>query len=275
MDTSIMTGIDIGVENIKVVVTREGKILGKAKGRSGGAKRLENTKAVYKEALEQAGIGVDEPAKVFVTGKGKFDLQPMADDILTEHVVAVKAARWYCPDATCVVQVGADETLVATIKPEGAIEHMVINEKCAAGIGSFIRNMARRLELSREEMNAAPLLAEGGIRINDGCIVFGELDVLNLLNKGVPPIEIASAVMASAAVRTCATINDITFPRRDKVVLLGGLTQNPAFVRALKARSGIDFIIPEEAEYAAAVGCALFAAGWGYNPFNYKGPMEQ
>jgi activator of 2-hydroxyglutaryl-CoA dehydratase len=120
-------------------------------------------------------------------------------------------------------------------------------------------------------MNAAPLLAADGIKINDGCIVFGELDVLNLLNKEVPPVKIASAVMASAAVRACTAINDITFPRLDKVVLLGGLTQNPAFVQALKARSGIDFIIPEEAEYAAAVGCALFAAGWGYDPSIIRG----
>ncbi len=144
----------------------------------------------------------------------------MADDILTEHVVAVKAARWYCPDATCVVQVGADETLVATIKPEGAIEQMVINEKCAAGIGSFIRNMARRLELSQEEMNAAPPLAEDGIKINDGCIVFGELDVLNLLNKrSSRPSESPRPLWLRPRCGPARTLTTLP-PLPDKVVLL-------------------------------------------------------
>ena len=32
-------GIDMGIENIKIVVLQDGKIIGRGKGRSGGAKR--------------------------------------------------------------------------------------------------------------------------------------------------------------------------------------------------------------------------------------------
>jgi sugar (pentulose or hexulose) kinase len=45
------------------------------------------------------------------------------------------------------------------------------------------------------------------------------------------------------------------------------LSQNASFIAALKARLGLAFEIPPEAEYAPALGAALLAAGWGYQPY--------
>jgi activator of 2-hydroxyglutaryl-CoA dehydratase len=156
---------------------------------------------------------------------------------------------------------GCDETLVVTFTGDGKIQQPVLNEKCAAGVGGFLQNMARRLELSLEEMSALPPIAEGGAVVNDGCVVFAELDALSLLNQGVSPGEIASAVTDAAAIRACTVISDVTIPAFDRVVLLGGLTKNKAFVHALETRAGFAFIIPEKAEYAGAFGAALIAVG--------------
>jgi activator of 2-hydroxyglutaryl-CoA dehydratase len=89
--------------------------------------------------------------------------------------------------------------------------------------------------------------------------VFSELDALSALNHGASPQEVGAAVVEAVAVRANTTFNDITAQQRDCVVLIGGMTRNAAFVSALKALSGIDFCIPEEAEYASAIGAALSA----------------
>jgi benzoyl-CoA reductase subunit D len=136
---------------------------------------------------------------------------------------------------------------------------MAINEKCAAGVGTLLRTMARRLELSMDEMNGLPPMAPNGPSVNDGCAVFAEIDALNLLFTGAAPKEIATALTDAAAIRVCSTVNDITNTKSSDMVLFGGLAKNKAFVAALEKYAKLDFTIPEEAEYAGAIGAACSA----------------
>ena len=257
----ITAGIDMGMENVKVVILQDGNIMGRGKGLSGGAKRASAAEAALGDALKEAGLARDAIAKIVATGKGKFDL-PFADACVSEPVTTAKAAKFLCPEATTAMDVGADETVVVTLgedKDKPVLE-MAINEKCAAGVGTFLKTMARRLELTQDEMGALPPKVADGAAVNDGCVVFAELDALNLLNEGVQPKEVASAVVDAAAIRACMTFNDITNQALDCVVLFGGLSKSPAFVHALKGYAKTDFVIPAESEYAGAIGAALVAA---------------
>jgi activator of 2-hydroxyglutaryl-CoA dehydratase len=87
------------------------------------------------------------------------------------------------------------------------------------------------------------------------------MDALGLLNRVVPREDIARAVTAAVAVRVNSILNDKVKPDAKTTVLVGGLGRNKALVEALKKRAGIDFLIPEHAEYAGALGCAIIAAG--------------
>ena len=252
----ITAGIDVGLENIKVVVIKDGKVAGKACGPSGGAKRPAAVQAVYDKALEAAGVQAADVSKAISTGKGKFDV-PFAADQLTEVITAAKAASILAPGATAVVGIGADETLAAAIEGE-KIKEYVLNQKCAAGLGLFLEGMAERFDMSLEELGA--LEGQAKVRVNDGCIVFAELDGLSLVNRGTDPKEVAKAMIEACAWRANTTINDIYRPSNDKVVLIGGMTKNNAFVKALERISGIQFVIPEEAVYAGAIGAAASAA---------------
>jgi activator of 2-hydroxyglutaryl-CoA dehydratase len=67
--------------------------------------------------------------------------------------------------------------------------------------------------------------------------------------------------MEAIAVRINSVLNDKIKPAKNTTVLVGGVSRNKAVVNALKKRSGVNFIIPEYAEYAGALGAALTAAG--------------
>ena len=252
----ITAGIDMGLETVKVAVLQDGKVVGRGKGLSGGAKRAPAAEDALAQALAEAGLGKSSVEKIVATGKGKFDL-PFADRCVSEPITTAKAARFLCPDATAAVDIGADETVVVTLGEEKPVQEMVFNEKCAAGLGIFLRTMARRLEMSLEEMSALPPKGASGPTVNDGCIVFSELDAQSLLNRGASPKEVAAAIVDAAAVRACMTINDITVPVFNSVALFGGLTKNAAFVKALESYAKMGFVIPAEAEYAGAIGAAL------------------
>ena len=253
----ITAGIDVGLKNIKAVILRDGEVIGKAIGMSGGLRRPAAVQEVYNKALENAGVTGGEVEKTVSTGKGKFDV-PFAAEQLAEVVTAVKAAKFFVPAATTVVGVGADETIAATIEGE-KIKEFVINQKCAAGLGVFLENMAERFNMSVEELSLLDGSSE--VTVNDGCVVFAELDALGLLNRGVCPKEISKALIQACAWRVNTTINDIYKPSNECVVMVGGMTRNKAFIKALEKISGISFLVPEEAVYAGAIGAALLAVG--------------
>ena len=253
----ITAGIDVGLAYTKAVILKDGKVAGKACGLSGGAGRPAAVKAVYEKALADAGIKASDVEKVFATGKGKFDVD-FADDKLTEAVVAAKAAKLFDPKATTVVDMGADEIVVATLEGD-KITEFVINEKCGAGIGLFMEDFADRFEMTLEELGAleGPLT----VTVNDGCIVFAELDALSLINRGTCVKEVGKAINDACAWRANRAINDIYRPALDCVVLLGGLVKNGAFLKALEKASGLKYVVPEDAVFGGAIGAAALAAG--------------
>jgi len=254
----IIAGIDVGLENTKVVILKDGKIAGRSMGRSGGEERRAAIEKIWQDALKDASVSASDVEKVVARGKGKYDAA-MADDRYTEPVTAAKAARFLCPDADAVVDVGADETLIAAFQRDGKISETTINQKCGAGLGLFIRYMADRLELTLDEMGALPPAGDAAPVVNDGCVVFAEMDALSLLNHGATPKEVAVAVTEAAAVRACSVVLEPTLPIGEKVLLVGGLSGNAAFVAALEKHAGIRVVVPEDAVYAGAIGAALIA----------------
>ena len=256
----ITAGIDVGLESIKIAILKYGTVVGKSMGLSGGAGRPAAIKTLWETALSDAGITAGDVEKAIATGAGKYDV-PFANGMVTEPVASAKAARHFLADAASIVDIGADQTRVVTLGGGDRIAEIALNQKCAAGIGTLLKYMARRLEMTMDEMSALAQGAAGDSLVNDGCIVFAELDALELLNRGVSKEKVAAAVVEAMAVRANMVLNDKIVPAPKTTVLIGGVALNKAFVNAIKTRSGIDFIIPEDAVYGCATGAALIAAG--------------
>ncbi len=256
----ITAGIDMGIQYIKAVIVRDGRVIAMDRGRSGGAGRGKAAEEVWQAALREAGLSAGEVDNVVATGQGKFDVA-FARDNVVEPVADARAARFLYPDARAVVDIGADQVRVVTLGAGDAITEVVMNQKCAAGLGIFLMSMARMLDMTLDEMGALSGSPAGGVVVNDGCAVFAEMDALGLLNRNVSREEVARAVLQAATVRINSVLNDKIRPPKDATVLVGGASKNTALVDALQKRSEIRFLIPERAEYAGALGAALIAAG--------------
>ena len=250
----IIAGIDMGIAYTKVVIVKDEKVIGRAMVSTGGIDRPAQAQKAYDEALGNAGISAGDVEKVIATGKGRFDI-PFADEVFTETISAARAARLSFPDATAVVSVGADETLAAVLGEKRLIDEFVVNQKCTAGLGTYIMFLAKRLGMTIEQASAA-CGPDAGI-INDGCAVFAELDALSLLSGGAAPEAIMASAIKAAATRAATVLADLTASPGDNVVLIGGLARNAAFVSALEKALCKKFLIPEEAEYSGAVGAVL------------------
>ena len=250
-------GIDVGFDTVKIAIADDGNIIAKGIGEVGCIGRTQSIGSLYDNALASAGLQRSDVDKVVATGIGKFSVD-FASDHISDATAQVKAARHFCGDAGSVVDIGADKTHVVVLDGD-SIKEVVYNQKCMAGLGLILDAMANRLGYALDDLGGLDAQADAGVTVNDGCPVFAELDSLEALNRGAPKNQVMSAVIDTVVCRVNSILHDKVTPDKSKTVLLGGVSKNAAVVSRLKARSGVDFLVPEDAIYGSAIGCALVA----------------
>jgi benzoyl-CoA reductase subunit D len=258
----ITAGIDMGAKTVKIVILKDGKIVAKSIIPGGFDQRGAAEKAFH-EVLTQARVSRNEIDKITVTGMGKKEIYmhpPIsADHEVTEVTADAKGALYLFPSVRTLIDVGAEEGRGIKCDAQGKVVDFAINEKCAAGAGSFTEAMSRALEVKVEEMGNLSLQSTNAVPMNAQCAVFAESEVVSLVHAKTPKPDIARAIHDAIANRIVSMARRIGIEK--DVVLIGGLSRNKGFVDSLKRILEIDkLLIPEEAEFVGAIGAALIAA---------------
>jgi benzoyl-CoA reductase subunit D len=252
----ITAGIDMGTQSVKVVILKDEKILSKGIAFSG----FELTKAAeqaFMEALKRANLSREEVYHITATGVGA-KMAPYSDSSVSVMGADAQAGAYLFPSARTVIDVGAEEARALKCDEKGTMLNFVVNERCAAGAGTFIEAMARALEVKLDEMGPLSLKAERASSINATCVIFGESDVVTLIHRQESKPEIARAIFDAMADRITSMVQRLGIT--PDVVLIGGVAKDVGFVASLKRKLRTDLLIPEDPEFAGALGAALNAA---------------
>ncbi|MFQ5498907.1 MAG: acyl-CoA dehydratase activase [Candidatus Zixiibacteriota bacterium] len=252
----ITAGIDMGSKHIKVVILNEGEIIGKAMVAT-GFEQAEAAEDCLDRATKSAGLERSAVGHVVSTGAGRKTVQ-WADGDITEVGADAKGVNALVPDARTVIDVGSEEGRGIKIDAAGKVADFAVNEKCAAGAGSFAESMSRALEVSLEEFGQLSLKSTQNIPMNAQCTVFAESEVVSLLHSETPKEDIARAVLDAIASRITSMVRRVGLER--KIVLIGGVSYNPGFVKSLNRALESDVIVPVDPEYVGALGAAIVAA---------------
>ena len=252
----IVAGIDVGGKNAHVVIMKDGTILAKGEA-STGIKKAEAAEQLYDEVLQQAGLKREDIERVVATGSSGRRVT-FAQGVIPEAVVDARGVIRLIPSARTIIDVGAEEGRAIKVSPEGKVLDFAINEKCAAGTGTFIDTMTRALEVTVEEMAKMSLQSTRSIPMNAQCAVFGESEVVSLIHAKTPKHDIARAVHDAIAGRV-GSVARIVGLEKD-LVMIGGVAKNIGFVDSLRRDLGMDVIIPDAPEFVGALGAATAAA---------------
>ncbi|NOZ02545.1 MAG: CoA activase [Deltaproteobacteria bacterium] len=252
----ITAGVDCGAKNVKVVVLKDGVVVGKAMASAGMDTEAAVEKA-FEAALEESGLSRDSIDKVVSTGAGKDEPQ-FVDDTVTDVGADARGMHHLYPEVRTVIDVGAEEGRAIRIDANGKVVDFAINEKCAAGAGAFTEAMARALEVKVEEMGELSLKSTQAIPMNAQCAVFAESEVISLVHRKTPKPDMARAIHDAIADRITSMVRRVGI--EEKIALTGGVAKNIGFVKSLKEDMETDVIIPDEPDYTGAIGAAFVAA---------------
>ncbi len=252
----ITAGVDVGNKYTKVVVMKDGQVLSKYMVLS-GFDQQQAAEEAYTRALAEAGVAREEVRCVLATGAGKGAVT-FANDTITEVGADAKGAVFLFPSGRTIIDVGAEEGRAIKCDEKGRIVDFAINEKCAAGAGSFTEAMARALEVPLEEMGPLALQSSKVIPMNAQCAVFAESEVVSLIHSRVTKEDISKAVHDAIASRIISMARRVGVEK--DLVMTGGVGRNVGFVKALGEGLEMAVLVPGEPEYVSALGAALAAA---------------
>ncbi len=252
----ITAGIDMGAKFIKVLLLKDGEIMAKAQEMA-GFEPVEAAEKAFSKALSESRLSKEDVNAIFATGAGR-KAAPFAQDSITEVGAAARGVTHSHPSVRTIIEVGAEEGRAVKCNEQGKVEDFAINEKCAAGAGSFTEAMSRALEVPLDEFGRISLTSSKSIPMNAQCAVFAESEVVSLVHAKTPKADIARAVHDAIASRIVSMVRRVGI--NNDVALIGGVSYNPGFVDSLNRGLETTVIIPENAEYTGALGAAIVAA---------------
>lgn len=248
----IVAGIDVGGKNVHIVIKKDGQILGKGASPT-GIKKAEAVEALYDQVLKQAGLTRKDVERVVATGSAAKRVA-FANGSISDVAADARGAIKLFPNARTVIDVGAEEGRSIKVNPEGKVLDFAINDKCAAGTGTFLEAMSRALEVSVEEMSKIAFDSTKAIPMNAQCAVFGESEVVSLIHQNTSKPDISRAVMDAIAGRVGAIARIVGLEK--DVVVVGGMAKNAGFVDSLKKNIEMPVSVPDDPDYLGAFGAA-------------------
>jgi len=253
----VAVGIDCGAKTVKVVLMKDGQIIGKSLVMAGIDTKV-SVKEAFDEALQKAGLTRNDVDNIVATGAGKKEAI-FTKDIITEVAAAAKGAIYLNPAVRTVVDVGAEEGRAIKVDESSKVVDFAINEKCAAGAGAFTEAMARALEVKIEEMGPLSMKSTQVVPMNAQCAVFAESELVTLVHSKVPKPDMARAIHDAIADRIISMVRRVGIEK--EIMLIGGVAHNIGFVDSMSRGLAMEVVIPEAPEFVGALGAALAAGG--------------
>jgi predicted CoA-substrate-specific enzyme activase len=195
------------------------------------------------------------------TGYGRHlaSVNTLAGSVITEIKAYAIGAHQLFPDVRTILDIGGQDSKVIQVKPDGTVANFEMNDKCAAGTGRFLENMALALDLSIEELGPHALEASGkGVALSSMCTVFAESEVVSLIGRGADSRSVALGIHQSIVNRVCAVVRRVGY--QERFVFAGGVAHNPCMRQLIENELKIPVSIPADPQIVGALGAAIQAA---------------
>lgn len=255
--TPLFAGLDIGSTATKAAIVdgATGKVLVVAEKHTGWAPKAAAQDALA-DALSRLPIPNANVRQIIATGYGR-NMASMADKRVTEISCHALGAKHLVPDAMTVLDIGGQDSKLISLDEYGNVRDFLMNDKCAAGTGRFLSNMATALGIDLEDFGLFASIGSPA-PISSMCAVFAESEVIGLTASGVSREDLAAGIVKSIAKRLTSLAGRI--PLTPGIAFTGGTARNTELADCFSQALGVELIAPPLGPFAGAVGAALIAA---------------
>jgi predicted CoA-substrate-specific enzyme activase len=245
-----VAGLDIGSRTI-ALVEWDGKRVSRAEVVDTGTDPVGNARALITGRtyrwLVATGYGRQLAAE-----------RELADEVISEIKAYGLGACHLYPDAGTVLDIGGQDSKVIRVGPGGRVLRFEMNDRCAAGTGRFLENMARAMGMEVDDFGPHALEAGGRpVRISSMCTVFAESEVVSLIARGEDSHRVALGLHQAIVDRVGGMVRRTGLAER--FVFAGGVAHNRCLQQLFSEAMGVPLSVPDEPQIVGALGAALYA----------------
>jgi 2-dehydropantoate 2-reductase len=189
------------------------------------------------------------------TGYGRKHF-PDAEIIKTEvNCAAVGVSNLY-PGAKNIIDIGGEDIKVIKCDDFDTVDSFYLNDKCAAGTGSFITEIAERADIKVSEMSDLASKSKYSSELNSFCTVFAKTEIMKWLFDGVSVEDIARGIYLSLANKVSRLRIDTSLPS----LMIGGVIAHHPYLKNLLEEKLLQQIqVLDNPQYVVSLGAALIA----------------
>lgn len=240
-------GIDLGSSYTKgVLVDDENRIAGMHCVRSGYSFNNAANKII-----EYFSAGHELQYPVYTCGYGREQIS--ASFVSNSELIALSKAVYRIYNKACsIIDIGGQDTKFIQINAQGQVDKFKMNRKCAAGTGSFLEEIAFRLDITPEEFTGFAQEATEEVRINSFCTVFAISEIIGMIKNGATLPNIIIGIYNSIILRS----GELSHIGSDLIVTGGLPARHPVIVDLFRKKyPGTES--PENSQFLAAYGSVL------------------
>jgi predicted CoA-substrate-specific enzyme activase len=257
IDNMKAIGVDIGSLTTKVVLLGNGGIASQLITKTG--EDIETSvRDVVQTVAEQAGLRFGDDDYIVTTGIGGKSVPFATESKAITTCLARGVSRIFAP-ARMTIDIGAETSTVVKLNERGRVNDWGNQDKCAAGTGIFLEQMAKLMQLPLEKMAELSFEAKEPADITNTCAVFAESEVISHIHRDppTPREDVIAGIFASTVSRIMVICKRVGIQK--EVAITGGVALNRGVVKQLEAELGFAVLIPEEPRIVAALGAAILA----------------
>ena len=247
-------GIDVGTSYIKVVIIDDSSnIVGSFIDRT-SSDLQESIKNVYNKAISSSKVSEKDIVHITATGFGRDNVS-FANSVVTEISSHAKGAYHYFPKKVIIVDIGGQDTKIIKIDEKGKIQGFKMNRKCAAGTGSFLEEIAYKLNIPMNQMNMLAKKSDKETALSSFCTVFASTEIITRIKEGERIEDMVRSAFESIAKRVIEMDTLL-----GTVVATGGVvTYNKILLKILSKQTGKEILTPPNPQLSGAIGAAIFS----------------
>lgn len=178
------------------------------------------------------------------------------DIIKTEINCAAAGASLFFSGEKNIIDIGGEDIKIIRCDKDGNVLNFYMNDKCAAGTGSFLSEVSERASIPIEDMSGLAALSDYDKELNSFCTVFAKTEIMNWIFDGMTPADISRGIYISIANKVAKMKIDPGLP----TVMIGGVIgHHPYLKEILNNKFNLQIEILENPQFVVATGAAILA----------------
>lgn len=179
-----------------------------------------------------------------------------SDIIKTEILCGAAGVSRDVKGAKNIIDIGGEDIKIIHCDETNAVSNFYMNDKCAAGTGSFLSEIAERAEIKVSEMSHLAARSNYDQELNSFCTVFAKTEIMKWIFDGKSIEDISRGIYLSIAnkVAKMKLIPDVP------TVFIGGVIANHPYLQPLLSeRFNQEIIVLDEPQHVVSLGAAIMA----------------